>query len=281
MEKQPVDDLFARKLRDVEAAVGPDLFDQLQKRIATKPIPVRRTIVAWWHVASAACVLVALWFVYITATTEPPVSVPVAHKHLAKAKDHGLPAENAVATLPVHERQKHDVGSDAGKTEKHNSVARVTYPARTPVTPASQAMNKEPILNRSQQQSTERVAVVQSQEIQQVPVTPAVALNSTPVERIERVGSKQKQHADRTVVLTIEEPQEVNSLATVQNDSPAADPQLPQKGLSSLFGKIRQLKNGEVLAKVTPTTNQNSPKNRFGRIFTEMKESLKNETTLE
>ncbi len=279
MEKQPIDDLFARKLRDAEAPVGPDIFDQLQKRMSTKPLPTRRLVVAWWHVVSAACVLVAFWFMYITNSTPVKVNAPVAYKELLSKTAKPEAVQREVAVAPALKLQK-QLNANTDKVSKNvKLLTKATYPARKPVAPARQSIANESTPMRLQPQPIEQITGVRSAAVQQTPEIQPVAMNSTlPVERI---ANSPKQQVGRTVVLTIDEAQLATTPTTTQSDSPAPQQQ-HQNGLSGLLGKLKQLKNGEVLAKAAPTAGtQNSPKNRLGRVFFEVKESLKNETTLE
>ncbi|RYF59299.1 MAG: hypothetical protein EOO39_33370 [Cytophagaceae bacterium] len=285
MEKQPVDDLFARKLRDAEVPVGSDVFDQLQKRMSAKPLPVHRTIGVWWYVASAACALVAVWFLYVTNEPEQQLKGSLAQKQVSKPADVDRIAANQTGTTFGSTNGLQTEGKEVEQiTDKHKKsepIAKATYPDQKPTYPKNQQSVREHRLS-STQQLTERVAVGKAEENQPALVSPLTAVTPTPVEPIDRVAAKPKQITERTIVLTIDDPQAENALVTVKGDTPKSDSQGQQNGLSGLFGKIKQLKNGEVLAKATPVgESHTNPKKRFGRVFTEVKESLKNETTLE
>jgi hypothetical protein len=270
-------------LRDAEAPVGPDVFNQLQKRMGTKPLPAQRPVVAWWQVASAACLLLALWFLYITNSPSNKVDVSVADKQPQRKAVDREAVKSAVVIAPEQKRQKqNDKNSDEmSKTEK--LLTKVMTANRKLVARTRQVVVNESTPMRLQPQSIEQIAGVQSLETKQVPkIQPAEVKPSMTIDRIVRVENGQKQPTGRTVVLTIEDPQITTSLATTQNDSPTPDLHEHKSGLPGLLGKLRQLKNGEVMAKATPAVgNQNNQKNRFGRVFSEVKESLKNETTLE
>ncbi|WP_375444154.1 hypothetical protein [uncultured Fibrella sp.] len=287
MEKQPVDDLFARKLREAEAPVGPDVFNQLQKRMGGQPTPIRRPVVAWWHVASAACLLVALWFLYVINKVEPETSIPIAVRQafqkLQSNGDDDKAIADATAKPELDQKRQHDFAVDeANKQQEEESIAQATYLAQrksqTKLFNKPEAPTQTPV----RPVETERIVATPEQLVQPIVEPSVVPINPVPVERIARVNNAQKQATERTILLTIEEPQLTNSLTAAKSDITTLEVQQPhQNGLSSLFGKLKQLKNGEVLAKAVPVSNQNNQKNRLGRVFSEVKESLKNETTLE
>lgn len=287
MEKQPVDDLFARKLREAEAPVGPDVFSQLQKRMGGQPeFPVRRPVVAWWHVASAACLLIALWFLYVTNKTENHISVPIARKQDQPKIQNDSTDNEAIAATTLKSASEHrgrEVTSGSVAEPKQNNVtAQVTYPTRRNVYANLPDEPKSDERTPVRASETERIAAMPRQIGSPVTEQITATTTPTPVERIAQVSNTQKRATERTVLLTIEEPQPASSLATVESQITALDAQQPhQHGLSGLFGKLKQLKNGEVMAKAAPVNSENNQKNRLGRVFSEVKESLKNETTLE
>lgn len=280
MEKQPIDDLFARKLRDAEVPVGSDGFSQLQMRMKPKTHLVRRSATIWWQLASAACLVVAFGLLYRASKTEPVISQPVAITKKGPAKELPLNLEltNPLTNVPERGLQRGRlIDSRAAQDEQTAQV--VTYPVQKRATLINQPPAKP--LTQAIEPAEQVARAKPHKEIQQLPNTPTITSTIAPIIRVAQSTERPKQLSERTVILTIEESETADTQIASVNTSPTPDPQLHQNSLSGLFGKIKQLKNGEVLAKAAPTANQNVPRNRFGRIFTEVKESLKNETTLE
>ncbi|MBO0948301.1 hypothetical protein [Fibrella forsythiae] len=286
MEKQPVDDLFARKLHDAEAPVSSDLFNRMQQRMGTKPLPVRRKIGAWWYVASAACALVAVCFLYLTNKPEKQLLESFAQKRLPEQSDVNRVVTKRRDRFNGSATRLQTIDEETEKVTKEHrkpgQLAKATYPDLKPTNPKSQLSAREHRLVLTQQVE-EQIAVIKANENEKsVPAAPQLAISQPGIERVEQATVKPKQITERTILLTINEPQTKNELAASNNNYQKPDTQNQPNGLSGLFGKLKQLKNGEVMAKATPVSESNSTqKKRLGRVFTEVKESLKNETTLE
>lgn len=271
MEKQPVDDLFARKLRDVEVPVGSDVFSQLQQRMGTKPLITRRPLAMWWYMAGAACILIALGMVYITTKNNLDDKQPVAHKESLR-KSQAVPASSGNEIIAKSVIKDPQIQGDSGYNEERLAPTFPIQKAKLSRQKAEQERASQP------SEVIDQVAVLTTQPIQEVTRLPIKVV--TPIEEIARVEKQPRHLNGRTIVLTIEEP-EASNLASADNHIAVPATQQHVTGLSGLFGKIKQLKSGEVLAKANSADNQSTTKNRFGRVLTEVKESLKNETTLE
>lgn len=278
MEKQPVDDFFARKLRDAEVPVSTELFSQLQQRMGAKPLPTRRGVAGvWWYTVAAACVLFAVGFLYLTGKTDHTTRNSLAGDIVPQKK----PNEQITA-VPNKAQQNDNVGSIPGVEKEVVARKKVTYPAAKPTLLVSRQTTEGNAL-LAIQKPVGQVLEGQSKEISSVPTRQIIAAIPALADRINQVSNVPKQSTERTIVLTIAEPQAEASLAVSTKDIEVVDQkaQAQSSGLSGLFGKIKQLKNGEVLARSQPDIGAGGPKNRFGRVFAQVKETLKNETTLE
>jgi hypothetical protein len=278
MEKQPVDDLFSRKLRDAEIPVRADMFSEMQKRIGAKPLPVQRSVAGWWSVVGAACALLVIWFLYSSDKAHLPgiITTPIVSDQKPE-KGEPIATRQTGHSTNVPEPVKPANRQTYKRAEYRNQVAQTGNRSQKQARPAVQLPAQQQA-STPMPRSMDPVAVIPSPTTQQVLQSPAT-MASIP---IERVIDKRKPTVERTIILNIDEPQMTTALATKGNDllTPLGSP-MHQSGLSGLFGKLKQLKNGEVLAKVTIAPGQTNQQNRFGRVFTEVKESLKNETTLD
>ncbi|MEZ0540827.1 hypothetical protein [Fibrella arboris] len=286
MEKQPVDDLFARKLRDAETKVSADVFNQLEQRMGVKPLPVHKKVVGWWQIAAAACLILAIGLVYNLNKAD----VQLSQSHTIVQTSSDKTARSSTSKLAKSQQQQIKKQNESARPT--TNAEKATYLAlqsgmlhkkdRSQVTVAlesEKSMLRNKLAERQQERATEVTATV-DQEDRRTP-TPQLALASTTIDKVDRISMKPNQAVERTIILTIEDNQTAVHVAA-HDDASKMNRQGNQKGLSGLFGKLKQLKNGEVLAKATLTEDsQVNHKNRFGRVFNEVKESLKNETTLE
>ena len=279
MKKQPVDDFFARKLRDAEVPVSTELFSQLQQRMGTKPMPTRRRVtVAWWYTVAAACMLFAVGILYLTGKTEYTTRDSLAEEQTVLQTK----LSKQITAVPNEAQQNDNVGPIPEVERKSVALKKVTYPVIRPI----QSVNRQTIVeNRllAMQKPVGQAVESQSKEISFVPTRQITATIPTSADRIDQVSNVPRQSTERTIVLTIDDPQTEANLAVSTKEIGVVDQklQVQASGLSGFFGKIKQLKNGEVLAKSQSAVGTGSPKNRFGRVFARVKETLKNETTLE
>jgi hypothetical protein len=275
MEKQPVDDLFARKLREAETPVNPDVFGQLQKRMAPKPLPVQRSAFVWWKVACAACIAIALGYLYRSSDTLKPEGEKFVKKTDVSRK---TPAQSVIDSV---QKTPEPIAQLARFKAENKPIEQKAYSASREVHAIPQQKDHQPI---AQVAKTNEPAYKIDEPVYQRADSQTVATSITQpnVPQADRVATKQPVRAERTVILTIDEAQFVDKVAHSDPNALVSGSEHAQNGLSSLFGKLKQLKRGDVsLAKAAPATYQNDPKNRFGRVLNGVKESLKNETTLE
>ena len=286
MEKQPVDDFFARKLRDAEVPISAELFGQLQQRMGTKPLPVgRRRAGAWWYVMAAASVVLVIVLSYPAQKTDYVSSKSRNDKRVSRAINLSKEAIRPIAAAPDRAKQRSDVGFIDEVINKQVVLRKVTYPTAKSIAEESSSLTERSMLLATQK-PVEQIAEARSKETPLMPVGQVVAMTSVVAERIDQVGTLSKQPTERIIVLTIKEPQPETGtgVSTEEADADVIDQNAKRQAgsLSGLFSKIKQLKNGEVQAKSEPVaTSQRGQKNKFGRVFARVKETLKNETTLE
>ncbi|MBO0939385.1 hypothetical protein J2I47_22725 [Fibrella sp. HMF5335] len=289
MEKQPIDDLFARKLREAELPPSPDAFSRLQSRMSTAPLPVtRRRVAIWWYGAAVASLLLVTLFYYRNSLLPDPVA---KKQPLAQIKA-------SQAAVPANDAQSAPLVTNAGK---HANPSRIS--TTKPVTEAAHEQSK-PIIAMAAKLEAGKNEIRSSmpypgnnthEVISPVPVSPVpqveLAKNgsipsstnlSKPIEGIQTSPTAAHQSdQQRVVVMTIEEPKAAAPIVALQPAQVESTSQVQSGSLAGLLAKVKQLKNGDALARVTPAKRPVDSRSRISRVFEGMKESLKNETTLE
>lgn len=285
MEKQPIDDFFARKLREAEIPPSPDTFSRLQSRMASTQLPTaKRQVAIWWYgVAAASLLLIALFYFQSSSKVKPTTLDQVARQ--AKAT-------NPVS--PMLKPQPTQLVAKAGEERTHRTVS--VSAAQNGLDDRQEKMmaaTAKPVVGMEEAKSTVAIgkepvqkAVVQLPEITAVTAkneSVAVMIPPVPVQIAQPKLPVTSNPADqqRVVVMTIAEPKADLPVVALQpiKVEPASQAQLGS--LAGLFAKVKQLKNGDMLARATPVKRPTDSRSRLGRVFEGMKESLKNETTLE
>lgn len=269
MEKQPVDDLFARKLRDADLTPGADVFGRLQSRLNATPLPVaepKRRLAGWWYGVAASALLGVVW---LSWSPERDASRPAGHR---------VAQSDALSTRSTSPE------SGSNRTEPQATVATAD---------ASPATSRTAEPQMRQTRADDYVAKVTETKPELVEKTSLSAtlsgnvpdksdLEAPLATTIEKsppaVADASKIPTGRTVILTIAEPEPANvaALQPVRTDAANSTP-----NLSHFFDKVKQIKSGEVFARATPARPAAEPKTGLGRLVNGVRESLRNETTLE
>lgn len=281
MEKQPIDDLFARKLREAELPPSAEAFNRLQSGMASTQLPVnRRRVALWWYGAAAASLLLIALFFYRNSgsTTNGATDYMAREKRVKKTS-----APRPMAKIPIM----------AQKGDKRMPDVPVISEKKVAQTPPQTTLAATSAKRPNHYKGAEIIAVVDRPALQSgapttqmsesgLPKSQAVAVE-TPVDVAlpKTFATTAVPNQQRVVVMTIELPKVNAPVIALQPAKVESTPQAQSGSLAGLFAKVKQLKNGDVLARTTPTKRPNEPRSRIGRMFEGMKESLRNETTLE
>ena len=285
MEKQPIDDLFARKLCEAELPPSPNVFNRLQSRMASTQLPTtKRRAVIWWYGAAAASLLLIALF-YFRSSSDEKQTAPDQIARQAKATNPVSPMpkpqptqlvakageERTHRTVAVSAVQK---GPDNHQQKMMAAVTKLVVGMKEATSTAT--MGKQPV-QQAAVQLPEITAVTAKNESMVGIAPPVLAQIAQPKLPVTSNSSDQQ----RVVVMTITEPKADLPMMALQptKAEPASQAQLGS--LAGLFAKVKQLKNGDALARATPLKRPADSRSRLGRVFDGMKESLKNETTLE
>lgn len=274
MEKQPVDDLFARKLRDADVAPGADVFGRLQSRMNSTPLPVaqpKRRLAGWWYGAAASLLLGILWLSWPrNSGTDKP-------------------------TLTGHDVAQQSAVTPSRPSARKNELPRPKAQSALPADKASPEVTRLAERKSRRVKADEYVATKEATDHESITAEPATGQAKTPdnvpaivavdapvIAKVEKSSSttteQKKSPMGRTVVLTIAEPAPAK-LAVLEPTKPDAAPNAPN--LTQFFDKVKQIKSGEVFARATPTRQTAEPKTGLGRLMNGVRESLRNENSLE
>jgi hypothetical protein len=271
MEKQPIDDLFARKLRDADIVPGADVFGRLQSRLNATQLaaePTKRRVAGWWYsVAAASAIALLSWLFWPTVTKQ----TPVGEGQLAKQE----------ANTDTPSAQSNEKEPVVARSEEAPETGNVT--GRRPVGSASARRTNEDGQSAQQAQLAATSNVPAQFEQAPSPTIPQpeeviIAYANVPVST-KQPTLQPTASAERTVVMVIDVPDEKPMVAlqpTIAPQTAAAQP-----NLSQLFTKVKQLKSGDVLARATPSRATPEPRSGIGKLFNGVKESLRNDNTLE
>ena len=272
-DKQPIDDLFARKLGKMSLPASADGFERLQKRMAQQSgTPIKLGL---WHnptakryMAIAACFLVVCLFGWLywpinLVQKNPSVAIrrsPHGQKTIQSSKPNVTGEQVATGSTEISYVQK-----PLNSSKVHHEISSVPE-SEIPIA-ASRVVS----------------AVAQVQPIKSfpAPTEPATIASITPPQTGQSLESTVKAvpPAERVLVVTIEEPavlaaahQEKSELDEKQpvvtmTDKPAKDAKA-----GNLWQKVKQLRQGELVAKSDNTADDDQ--GLLSRAYTGLKHSI-------
>lgn len=284
-EKQPIDDLFARKLKDISLPVRSDGLARLQARMGQ---PKAETRVVFWRdptvqrfMAIAACLVLICLFGWLYLSSETPVSTRG-----------DAVATNKNAATPARDSMKNEAGD--------KPLIASTKPAPTPEaskqTNSKLAEKSDQSVIRIQEKLDQRVArrdlgmpepgkglsepTILSSEKDLKPIAKADDKPVLPEATVEKVATIQKPAvaAERVLVVTIAEPE---ALVAARRTAkvPAADDSVdsmdgrPEKEtkMATLWQQVKRIKQGEIFARKDAGEEE---RGLIGRAYSGLKQTL-------
>ncbi|WP_080238122.1 hypothetical protein [Spirosoma rigui] len=292
-EKQPIDELFARKLENMSLPPGPDGFARLQARMGQgtelPKVVFWRNATVQRYMALAACLLLVCLFgwLYMTNEGDPVRKGDVAAANPAKAeKDDdnqviaplGKPIDEVAQTQAVPKRttpgsvtyeadqikplEKNGAKESEGGIDTRAVAAVKPSPVKAPKLPLEAPLQET--AKPAEQIARVEVSPVTAEPISDKPSTAAV--------------SKPRPPAERVLVVTIAEPEALVAArrtvkASVQEETVAdADAKADRetKG-GSLWSQVIKLKQGEIFARKDEGEDD---RGLLGRAYSGLKHSL-------
>lgn len=247
-EKNPLDELFARRLGNLERPPKPDSFARLQQRMqGGREIP---RLVVWRNpnlkMAAAACVLVALLMGWLYSNNQPGNA--------------NIGTEQAIA---VREHQQNESVNSDGKvaTKRTNvnplpQVARVesavapkqSQPKKSEQSTASGtdlADYKQVVASRTTTSQQETLSTATPSSVQK-PATETIAA-------VKTAPTPQTMPTERVLVVTIEEPEALvaarQTAASVVNNMPVLAASPSKEGKATFWQQLKRLKQDDDVAR--------------------------------
>ena len=291
-EKQPVDDLFARKLKNMTLPPSPDGFTRLQARMG-RGEPEGRVIfwrnpVVLQYMAVAACLLMICLFGWLYLSAETPLSGAAT---VSVNKPIGSPEKQ-------HPRKQPNLDLKVGVTATGSIPDR-----KTPASADSEAIDL-PFAERERvavgksindnrraartDRTTRRVETTFHDTPPAVPITPTERVagteaNTLPVEpksenQVAAVTNKPASVAERVLIVTIAEPKALLAARQVV-ESPSGEQGIvavddrPEKEnkAANLWQQVKRMKQGEVFARKDVNDDE---RGLISRAYSGLKQTL-------
>ncbi|MDB5240272.1 MAG: hypothetical protein JWP57_897, partial [Spirosoma sp.] len=261
--KQPVDDLFARKLENMSLPPSPDGFARLQARMGHQP-EVRtvfwRNPAIQQYMAIAACVLLCLFgWLYLSTGTSAPDKLAVAVNKSAKLpvpndaneQANGLSGERVVTNTPV------PPSNIAGQTNTKKTNLPLSRPDNVMANDQQLArLDRSVRKSKTESKSQPVVGLATQTEHGAEVATKASLAESTLEKQVAIAPSKPAPVAERVLIVTIGEPEALVA-ARQAVTSPTADKDIvaaaskpeAEARTTTIWQQVKRLKQGEVFAR--------------------------------
>ncbi|PRY45412.1 hypothetical protein CLV58_102160 [Spirosoma oryzae] len=253
-EKNPLDELFARKLGKLERPPSPDSFARLQQRMQSGQEQPR--MVMWRNptlqIAVAACVAIAFLMGWLytgdksgSLVTGSGQAVAIQKQQSEKPANYenkGL-AENATVDKATQVAQTaNTITSEQGRSVKP------TQPKTDAVEPS---VNKQLIAGK----------VASPKETQPEMTTPVVAKSATEaVATTKATSTAPVKPAERVLVVTIEEPEALvaarQTAASVVNNMPVLAASSSKEAKATFWQQVKRLKQDDDVARKEDHTDE-------------------------
>ena len=292
-EKQPVDDLFARKLGNMSLPPSPDGFARLQARMGQQS--ERETRVIFWqnpaiqrYMAIAACLLLMCLFGWLYLSTDTPGSgtatVAVNKSAASSGKKHAYeqPKSNleteVVSNQPVTERE---ISSSTG-SETTNSVlaGRGKLVDSKSTNGNNRLATVAPTIRENKPVSEELPDVTPTKSVEQI----AKAEVNTPLaqpmpeKQVATTTDKPTPVAERVLIVTIAEPkalvaarQAVTGPVDEKDAVVAADKPEKESKVANVWQQMKRMKQGEIFARKDAADDE---RGLLGRAYSGLKHTL-------
>lgn len=296
IEKQPLDDLFARKLADMSLPPSPDGFARLQARMGQGQPEARvvfwRNPIVQRYMAAAACLVLACLFGWLYLSTGPSSQEKTT---VAANEPNESPAQTHPGILPIAEPEREVATApsapeyaapDLSDTERAISPAERSRSAVTATTDNSHVAHVNRTSRSTKPLSQNAPTVVSVKPLEQIAQTNL----STPLTEPDRenqpvaaVATKAAPAAERVLVVTIAEPEALVAARQVVKTQPeekgetaTADKLEKDAKPATLWQQMKRLKQGEVFARKDVGEDD---RGLLGRAYNGLKQTFDKEKT--
>ena len=299
-EKQPIDDLFARKLGDMSLKPSADGFERLQARMnQNKP----EAHVVFWrnpamqrYMAVAACLILVCLFGWLyqtrnegVKTSDRVASNQLSHpqaKHQAsrgQSSDQSIDSnaskkteERTIAPTPIEESLTREELAYSTDTKAIGTSSNKTLPTHRQPKMVS-GVDVQEVTDKTVLAHTKPADSPQKNE---VPVVAGNQTSATPTERLADNATKPVIPSERVLVVTIGEPESLVAARQVAKEA------TPDKAVATTYDKpesegksgglwqqVKRIKQGEIFAR-RDNTNGDDERGLLGRAYNGLKHNL-------
>ncbi len=292
-EKQPIDDLFARKLGDMSIKPSTDAYSRLQARMGQgrreEPVVFWRNPVVQRYLAAAACLLLVTLLGWLYLSSDK-ASVADEDK-IASVGSKKSSRQRGLATTKLEEERREATTTDASQTE--GKTSRPMEPAigkatneeqlaqiKSPVLSSSQGLKNDVRSKAFQQQGDTKDWVKQVESkpvltqvkpvdsnVQEDAVTKVVNPSAPAISERLATNAEVTQNAERVLVVTISEPKALvtarqAAVTAVEEKSVVAATDKPETKGGNLWSQVKRIKQGEIFARQNKDDDDNGLLNR-------------------
>lgn len=262
MEKQPIDDLFRRKLHDTEIAPSNTAWATLQSRQGKL-----RTIPLWTYMAVAASLVLIgsfSWFALlpqdeVESRTLAAKSVKPLQELVAPRREEKLAVNNTQDAQRSRLEQEMPV-----RQAKKEVVSRKDNISGTVISENQATVAQQPTLR------TDKIDEDKSGPGEKLVERASVKSVVTDIHNETVLAS-----TERTLVVSIAQPTQSVSRPITSEIGTIADSASGKTVFGNLLRKVKKLKDGEVFALSTDGSGK-TPRRGLGKVYEEVKESIKN-----
>jgi hypothetical protein len=298
-ERQPIDDLFARKLGNMSLPPSSDGFERLQARMGKQKqeakIVIWKNPVVHRYMAAAACLLIVCLFGWLYwpsgKSTDNGNVAAIGNNEKQVASNKPKPgADNkpvettktdtaAPEMSPGASRSILETENEQLATMSNNEVKAIENPLK------KQSKKQRNVENNSSLPTTDLPALAQNKPLEDPtkperasldPVKPMTASQEQPTV----AANKETPHSERVLVVTIAEPealvaarQAAKTSVEEKSAKTVADNQ-EKESKPNLWQQVKRLKQGEVLARGDDSEND---RGLLGRAYNGLKHSFDKE----
>ncbi len=295
-DKPPIDDLFARKLRNASLPPSADGYERLQARMGREN-GSKQKAVFWrnpaspWYTAAAACVVLVALFGWLYQSSEQRINAnavvatnTTALKRPMDSKQWPERKNTAAKTLDPREST-----TTVAATEREN-LAAPADPATTvsnhprKLTSASTLASDKPVIANAQKPAVETGAEKEDKPAETI-AAHATKPNVQPTAPAPTVPPVLA--AERVLTVTIAEPKALVAARQVTNASPseaemgiaANDKPHTESKAGAFWHQLKRVKQGDLFAR-RDTKDNNEESSLLGRAYDGLRQNLdKNKST--
>lgn len=255
-EKNHLDDLFARRLGNLERPPSPDSFARLQQRMQGQQAQPR--MVFWRNtsvqMAAAACLAVTLLFGWLytnnpsTATISDDSTVAVNSKKQPTVEH--IPEKQPVAQRAGNEKI-------ASQLAGNNPVSEQAVMDRKSSGPS---IGDRTLFRQKPQVANAPLKETGQTEVKVEPMTDKPVTTPKMIAAVPNASVAPKAPTERVLIVTIEEPEALvaarQTARSVVNNMPVLAASPTKEGKASFWGQVKRLKQDDDVARQEGSTDE-------------------------